>query len=76
MLLAESENNALADGRTLESNFLNGGYNITPHFLKWQGTKPYLQAHHKILQRETFYPAWCLFLSGTALTGDILSPEI
>ena len=28
------------DRRTLERNFLNGGYNInTPHFLKWWGIK-------------------------------------
>ena len=39
MLPAESENNALTDGRTdagtdgrtLECNFLNGGYKIIPH---------------------------------------------
>ena len=35
MLSAESENDALTDGRTdwwtLKRNFLNGGYNIIPH---------------------------------------------
>ena len=30
MLPAESENDALMDGRTLKRNFLNGGYNIIP----------------------------------------------
>ena len=47
MLLAKSENDALTDGRTdvlsdrwtLERNFLNGGYNIMPAFLKWWGIK-------------------------------------